>query len=354
MHTDPTSLRLRFLAILGALPLAACGGERFESEACISVADPTAECPTVAEAAADLVGVGCGTAIVSVDGEGVFTGADEDTGFAGDRCCYPVTRKEVNNGCVVGRPYYEGGQLVMAPAVRTSGWAGGRRPSVAGLSAEERRVLADAWTQDALIEHASVAAFARFALELMAFGAPAELVDAAFAAGRDEVRHARLTFALAEAYAGAPVAPAAFPFGGAIPLERDLAALAAATAREGCIGETVVALLAAEALAATEDPAAREVLAVIAADETRHAELAWKAVRWMIEAGDERVRAAVAAVFEDVAQNGVTPPDVTFGAPDGVLAAHGRIRPEAMRSMVDRALAEVVAPCGLAATRKAA
>jgi hypothetical protein len=353
LKTEPTTLRLRFLAALGALPLAACGGERFESEACIAVEEDVETCPSEAEASAELVGPGCGTKIVSVDGPGELKTAAEDTGWATDRCCYPVTRKTINDGCVVGRPYYDNGELVTAEARRAGGWSAGRRPRVDALSPEERRVLAAAWTRDALVEHASVAAFARFALELLAVGAPADLVDAAHAAARDEVRHARLAFALAEAYAGEPVAPGGFPFAGAVPIDTDLAALAAATAREGCVGETVVALLAAEALAVTEDPAVREVLAVVASDEARHAELAWRAVRWMVEAGGERVRAAVADVFEDVRVHGVTPPDVTWGAPDAVLAAHGRIRADAMAAMVARALDEVVLPCGHAAARAA-
>jgi hypothetical protein len=341
----PTSLRLRFLSVLGVLPLAACGGERFESVSCIAMEEGVETCPSEAEASAELVGVGCGERTISVDGPGVFTSAEEDTGFSGDRCCYPVTQQSLENGCVVGRPYYEEGALRMAPVVAREGWSKGRSPRVADLSAEERRVLAAAWATDALIEHASVAAFSKFALELMAVGAPADLVDAAHAAARDEVRHARLTFAIAEGYAGGPVAPGRFPFGGAVPVVPDLVALAVATAREGAIGETVVALLAEEARRHTDDPAVRELLAVIASDETRHAELAWRALRWMVEVGGDPVRDALAAVFADVSRNGVTPPAVTFGASEDVLAAHGRIRADGMISMVERALREVVLPC---------
>lgn len=351
MTLDPTTLRLRFLAVLGVLPLAACG-KRFESESCLPVDESVAECPSEEEASEELVGEeDCGFITLSVEGPGERVAGD--TGAMGEACCYPVTKVTTEDACIGGRPYYDEGQLVFAEAVRAGGWAGGKRPDVARLSAEERRVLAAAWTHDALIEHASVAAFAKFALELLAVGAPAELVDAAHVAARDEVRHARLAFALAEAYAGEAVAPGPFPFGGSVPVGTDLAALAAATAREGCVGETVVALLAAEALRDAEDPAVREVLAVVAADEARHAEIAWRAVRWMVEAGGEPVRAAVAAVFEDVAARGVAPPEVTFGASEDVLARHGRIRPEAVRAMVARAIEEVVLPVGRAVARAA-
>lgn len=353
MNTTPASLRLRFLSILGALPLAACG-ETFSSESCVLLEEGQDTCPSEAEIAADLVGPGCGERTLSVDGPGELRPRGADTGLSGEQCCYPVTQVEVANGCVVGRPYYDEGMLVTAESVCAPGWARGRRPDVSALSAAERRVLAEAWTRDALIEHASVAAFARFSLELLAVGAPAALVDAAHAAARDEVRHARLAFALASAYAGENVAPGGFPFGGSVPVETDLVRIATATAREGCVGETVVALLAAEAMAVTEDPAVRDVLAVVASDEARHAELAWKALRWMVEAGGAPVRAAVATVFAEIAEGGVQPPDVTFGASEAVLAAHGRIRADAMAAMVDRALREVVLPCGVAIGRLAA
>ncbi len=338
------TMRARFLAVLG-VPLAACG-PTYTATACIPMDEGVETCPSPAEAAQTLVGPGCGEAIVSVDGPGTFVAGDDDTGWAGDRCCYPTTERELANGCVVGRPYTTpSGALRISPTVARGGWARGPRPDVSALNEEQRRVLATAWAEDAAIEHASVAAFSKFALELMAAGAPADLVDAAHAAARDEVRHARLAYALAEAYAGGPVAPGAFPFDGAVPIVGDLPALAAATALEGAIGETVVALLAVEALETCVDPAVRALLEVIAHDEARHAELAWRALRWMVDAGGPAVRDAIVGVLEGVRRDGVRPPAVTFGAPEVVLAAHGRLRPDAMAAMVERAMAEVVLPC---------
>ncbi|MCA9546694.1 MAG: ferritin-like domain-containing protein, partial [Myxococcales bacterium] len=56
----------------------------------------------------------------------------------------------------------------------------------------QRARLADHWTRQALAEHASVASFARFALHLMAVGAPPDLLVATHQAGLDEIEHARL------------------------------------------------------------------------------------------------------------------------------------------------------------------
>ena len=65
--------------------------------------------------------------------------------------------------------------------------------------------------------------------------------------------------------------------------------------REGCIGETVAALEAAEALEHAVDPAVREVLTTIAEDERQHALLAWRYVAWAIAQGGESLRSLLAA-----------------------------------------------------------
>src|SRR6185437_5274489 len=127
--------------------------------------------------------------------------------------------------------------------------------------------LAEAWTADALLEHASVASFARASLSLLAAGAPADLLTRTHEAALDEIRHAELCFALARAYAGHDVAPGPFPLGGNVRVAATLAEIATSAAREGCIGETIAAAVAAEQLARATDPAVREALSQIAADE---------------------------------------------------------------------------------------
>src|SRR5262249_55284357 len=144
---------------------------------------------------------------------------------------------------------------------------------------------------------ASVASFARFSLALLAAGAPADLVALAHQAALDEIQHARLCFALASRYAGEEIAPGPFPLGAEIPVSASLVAIAVSTVEEGCIGETMAAVIAAEQLARATDPAVRAALARIAADEARHAELAWRTVAWAVRAGGSEVRAAVAEVL---------------------------------------------------------
>jgi hypothetical protein len=91
------------------------------------------------------------------------------------------------------------------------------------------------WLQSALFEHASIASFARLALDLMAFGAPPDLIEDAHRAALDEIRHARICFGLAGGKEGP--GPLVTP-----PGVTSLAELVRETIREGCVNETLAAL----------------------------------------------------------------------------------------------------------------
>lgn len=67
---------------------------------------------------------------------------------------------------------------------------------VSGLGPAERSALASRWLDSALLEHASIASFARFSLHLLAVGAPPELLERTQRAALDEIEHARLAFAI--------------------------------------------------------------------------------------------------------------------------------------------------------------
>jgi hypothetical protein len=163
----------------------------------------------------------------------------------------------------------------------------GAAPDPEGVNPSARARLAEEWTKIALMEHASIAAFARFTLQLMSLGAPADLVERSQAATSDETLHAKLAFTIASTYAGHPVGPGPLELRGAL-AESSLREIFVNVIREGCVGETVAAVEAAEAVEHAVDPVVRRALARIAEDELRHAELAWRFVRWAIETrGDE-------------------------------------------------------------------
>ena len=274
---------------------------------------------------------------------------DSGPTVSGSACCYEITVQPYP--CYVGRTFFIDEGVVKADLRRGSGWRAGLAPDVRGMNEATRRALADAWARDGLFEHASVASFSRFAMQMLAVGAPADLVRDIHAACIDEVRHAELCFALASGYEGASVEPGPLPFPGPMAIEPDLPAIARETVWEGCVGETVATVQAMEALADATDPAVREVLEITVRDETRHAELAWRFIAWALEVGGDATRAAVIHAFATF-----SPPEPRAESLDGVClatyAAHGRQRAAEGRAIASRVLAEIVTPAACALLEK--
>ena len=174
-----------------------------------------------------------------------------------------------------------------------------QRPErLGGLTPSVRARLAEHWTRAGLLEHASIAAFARFSLELLALGAPAALVTDATHAMTDETRHAELCFALASAYRGSPVGPGPLAVGDCLSATTTLESVLSTALLEGCIGETVAAAEARELCRIVEDPVLRDALELIANDEARHAGLAYRFVRWALERGGADLTTRVQSVLE--------------------------------------------------------
>lgn len=173
----------------------------------------------------------------------------------------------VSNSC--GRPLLAPDGAARLPAA----------PCAAGAAA--------AWARVAAMEYASVASFTRHALELLALGAPADLITAVVAAQADELRHAALALDVAAHLGGARPALGVLPLHDIQP-RRDPEAIFDALVREGCIGETLAAA-EAQLLADTAEPVFAAALAQIARDEARHAALAWRTEAWMCEGRPDRV-----------------------------------------------------------------
>ena len=147
---------------------------------------------------------------------------------------------------------------------------------------EDREALATAWRAMAATETASVAAFASFAQQLLALGAPSRFVEDAHRDAIDEVAHARVCYAIATRMDGRARGPAAFP-AAAWPADHapSFLRLARDTLRDGCVFEGASARVAEE-LAALDGacPQTRDALATIAVDEARHAAHAWEVLAW--------------------------------------------------------------------------
>lgn len=243
---------------------------------------------------------------------------------------------------VEGRPLVIEDRARVASLVRGRGWLVDAGVRSGELDAGQRTRLAERWQRAGLYEHASVASFARFTLDLMVHGAPPELLLAAQKAAADEVRHAQRCFGLAASY-GSAVSPGALDLpGGSLPLSQELVTFAVETAREGCIGETLAAVRAAEQLAVTTVPGVRAVLEELVRDEGDHAELAWRTLSWAVAKGGEPVRVALRTVFDEASR--AVDAFVEGGPSDDALRAHGLLSDAEVRRGLRRALDTVILP----------
>jgi len=211
-----------------------------------------------------------------------------------------------------------------------------------------RSALAAHWTRIGQLEHASVAAFARFILELLAAGAPAELVGAAQCALGDEIQHARLCFGLASAYAANPIGPGPLSTQGVL-TDTGLHATVCAAIHEACIGETLAAAEACDALAEATDPAVRQVLVTIVRDESAHAELGWKFLQWALAAGGPELRdlarRALQRAIESIREEAATQAQRPGADPtSATLAGHGLSAEHRRHAARRAALDQVVVP----------
>jgi len=155
----------------------------------------------------------------------------------------------------------------------------GRRPAGLvnpGRPSAARSVLGGFFAEMAYLEGASVIAFQGLSDDLLRLRAPRVLVRAARRSAGDEVRHACVTARMAGRFgAEPPVVRVAHR------RARPTAAIAVENVVEGCVRETFGALVASWQATHASDPGIARSMARIAADEIRHAALAWAIARWM-------------------------------------------------------------------------
>jgi hypothetical protein len=203
----------------------------------------------------------------------------------------------------------------------------GRRPE--GLLSRHRAGrasrLGEHFARMAHMEAASIDAFEVIAAELAQHGAPRALVTSAQRAAADEVRHAELTSALARRFGAQPSKPLV----AARPL-RTLEAIALDNAVEGCVRECFGAAVGCYQAQTAVDPEIAEAMALIAADETRHAALAFELAAWLHDRLDAAARArvdqararAVAGLRAELACAPAEPERAALGLPDTAAALH--------------------------------
>lgn len=256
-----------------------------------------------------------------------------------DACCYSWFIP-----CPGGRPLRIGGGARLAEETASNEWLGSRnepRLTFADLGDAERQALADHCAREASYEHASVAAFARVSLALLALGAPPHLLADTHRAALDEIRHAEEMFALASRLRAAPVGPGTLDIGDAAMPTVSFEALASEAFFEGCVGEVAAALVLREEARRALTDELRTTLESMADDEERHAELAWKTVAWALSRAPEEVMPALLTARASVAAE-LDPPAVS--AIDS-RPLPGLTSDRERRALRLRALREVVLPC---------
>jgi hypothetical protein len=232
--------------------------------------------------ATPLIGApGCGSGHICSGRDGGIFSLTADGGFGSDAGDCLTACRSVAMG-----PFYtdtcsfltlpDGG-----PGVSCAGpqlCTGGRRPRalLAAHCAQAAHPVGRYFAETARLEAASIPAFHVLARELRAHRAPVSLVSAAIRSARDEVRHTRSTASLARRYGADPIRPSFGP----TPAECSLEAIANENAVEGCVRETYGALVALWQAAHATDRVVAAAMGPIAADEIRHAELAWEVAAW--------------------------------------------------------------------------
>jgi len=190
------------------------------------------------------------------------------------------------------------------------------------------------------MEHASIASFGQFALQLLSIGAPAELIERAHLAALDEIEHARICFALASAYGSERYGPGPLDAitGG---FASEIEAVVCANVEEGCVGETLSALEAKEAATRAVDPTVKAALEAIAFDEDQHAQLGWSVWGWALRAAPQVHAPSEAAFQRAVDETGAGLPDDATGQE---LEPHGRLANHTRKALALRNIDEVLVP----------
>jgi hypothetical protein len=183
------------------------------------------------------------------------------------------------------------------------------------------------------LEAASVVAFAQLERELAALGAPPRILRQLGRARADEVRHASVTSRLAKRFGATP--PAVRVRRGR---NRSALAIAIENAREGCVRETLGAVIALHRAKRAGDAEIARAMRSIARDELRHARLSWELMEWLDARLTERGRAAVRRAF---AREIAMLEKELAEAPRDVIAVAGAPDARTLRALFERVSADV-------------
>lgn len=200
------------------------------------------------------------------------------------------------------------------------------------LDPDVRAELARIWAERIPTEYRSITGFSTLSFDLIAAGAPVDLVAVCHRVCIDELRHTELAVRMVEIYGGTlPELPREISV---LPSDESLNVVAQACRSAiliSCLGETFACTELAMLRDRAVDPVVAGVLRIFLADEIVHARIGWAYLAHAFKTADENTRKAVAAAIpEYVAGIGANlfgtdekPAAVDVTNDDARLASHG-------------------------------
>jgi hypothetical protein len=161
------------------------------------------------------------------------------------------------------------------------------RSTAGALPPHIRGPLGELWRDRMVAEHRSVGIFSLYTLDLLGAGAPAEVLSLACRAALDEVRHTELFARLASCYSQQQETPP--PGIPPMPDEPSMT-LAEQVAREALhlsvMSETYSSVSLQALHERAVDPAVKQALGAVIADEVHHARMGWAFVKHLLDHDD--------------------------------------------------------------------
>jgi hypothetical protein len=220
--------------------------------------------------------------------------------------------------------------------------------STAGaLTEAERARLAETWKRRSAAEYLAVSTFSILAIDLVAAGAPADVLSHCVRAQLDEIRHAELAVRMVEIYGGERIAP--LPGMSKLPENRRVPAVQQAVSNTllvSCVSETYATTVLTATRDLTTDPVAHAVLTSIYSDEIMHARLGWSYLRYAIDRGGKGVVGAASAMVPRAIKGVATvvERERPVGEVTEAVRRHGLMTPAEERRVFADCVREVLVP----------
>ncbi len=241
-----------------------------------------------------------------------------------------------------GTPLGTEHQRLMRRMQKPIPWA---QSTAASLTAAERARLAETWRRRSAAEYLAVSTFSVLCIDLVAAGAPADVLSHCVRAQLDEIRHAELAVRMVEVYGGQRIEPVAgmssLPDD---PKQPKLHQAVANTLLVSCVSETYATTVLTATRDLTTDPVAHAVLTSIYSDEVMHARLGWSYLRWALDKGGQPVADAAAKMVPRALRGvaNVIERERPIGEVTDAVRAHGLMTPGEERVIYSRCVKEVL------------